>query len=173
LLAIGCGNALAGDDGVGLEIVRRLEQCGDCECQLQAMPQAGVELLESFEKAETILFIDAVSSGAPPGTLYLARLPCPGLESRALGSVSSHGWGLTEVLALDQALGRQAPRLALLGVEIADVSPSPRLSPAVEKAARVVVEEFAHLEAMLMKTEGDSFCSFRRFLPGETSFPGG
>ncbi len=190
LLVIGCGNPLAGDDSAGVEILRRLRAREDCECELRAMPEAGVELLESLEEAEVILFLDAVSSGAPPGTLHLVPLPWAGIEPRALGALSSHGWGLAETLALAQALGRRAPfrtetgrapRLVLLGVEIARVSIGAERSAAVEEAIEVVVKNFSRLLSLVNREESAGWRCPRRFspagyeagLPGEISFPGG
>ena len=173
LRVVGCGNPYAGDDSVGLEIVRRLRAGGDGDCELLEMPQAGVELLNLLEDAEAILFVDAVSSGAPPGTLHLAPLPSPGIEPRTLGSLSSHGWGLAEMLGLAGVLGRQVPRLVLLGVEVGTVEPGRARTPAVEEAIQTVVEKFTEFRALLTEPEKDDWRSPRRFLPGDTSFPGG
>ena len=68
-LIVGCGNPDAGDDSVGLEIVRRLGEHGDCGCDLRAETAPGIELLELFPLADVILFVDAVVSGGAPGTL--------------------------------------------------------------------------------------------------------
>lgn len=172
LQVIGCGNVLAGDDSAGVEIVRRLRERGDCRCALRDLPHGGVELLESFEEADVILFLDAVSSGAPPGTVHLVPLPWPGIEPRGLSSLSSHGWGLTETLELARALGRRTPRLMLLGVEVAEVSLAARRSVAVEKGIAVIVETFSRLSCLLMD-QGASFWQMpHRFAPGEIPFSG-
>ncbi len=97
LMVLGCGNPFAGDDNVGLELVRRLRARGSCGCEFRDLPEGGLGLLELFDRADIILFVDAVLSGAPPGTLHLVPLPAREVVPRALGSVSSHGWGLDEV----------------------------------------------------------------------------
>lgn len=173
LRVVGCGNPYAGDDSAGLEVVRRLRARGDCACELLEMPQASVELLDLLQDAAAVLFVDAVSSGAPPGTLHLAALPAPGIEPRALGLLSSHGWGLAEMLGLAGAMRRQTPRLMLLGVEVGTVEPGRARTPAVEEAIQTVVEKFAEFRALLTEPEKDDRRSPRRFLPGDTSFPGG
>jgi hydrogenase maturation protease len=164
---VGCGNAQAGDDSAGLEIVRRLRERGDCPCELLERPQAGLELMDVLRDAERVLFIDAVSSGAPAGTLHLVSLPSTGVEPRALGAISSHGWGLAETLRLMAALHYRLPRLALLGVEIESVLPGAPRSAAVESAVQMVVERFEALEKLL--TSGDQWDGLtpRRFAPGE------
>jgi hydrogenase maturation protease len=169
LLIVGCGNPAAGDDSAGLEIVRRLSEGGDCGCDLRAETAPGVELLDVFPLADVILFVDAVTSGGVPGTLYLTSLPSKELEPRALGSLSSHGWGLAEVLKLAHALGRTVPRLYLLGIEAGTVAQGAPRSPAVEKAVALVVEGISDLRLLLLTSE---VISPRSFQPSDRSFPG-
>ena len=172
LRVVGCGNPHAGDDSVGLEVVRRLRARGDCECELLEMPQASVEMLDLLQGGGVVLFVDAVSSGAPPGTVHLAPLPSSGIEPRALGSLSSHGWGLAEMLGLAGALRRPTPRLMLLGLEVGTVAPGAPRSAAVEGATRTVVERFSQLRALLAEADEIQWRSPRCFPPGDTSFPG-
>jgi hydrogenase maturation protease len=169
LLIVGCGNPDAGDDSVGLEIVRRLGEHGDCGCDLRAETAPGVELLELFPLADVILFVDAVVSGGAPGTLYLTSLPAKELEPQALGSLSSHGWGVGEVVKLADALGRPTPRLYLLGIEAGAVAVGAARSDAVEEAIALVVERVAALKLLLLTSE---VLSTRSFPPDNDSFPG-
>jgi hydrogenase maturation protease len=172
LRVVGLGNPYAGDDSVGLEIVNRLRARGDCECELLALPQAGVELVEALENVEAVLFIDAVSSGSPAGTLHLIPLPSAEVEPRVLVSLSSHGWGLAETLDLMESLGRPIPRLALLGVEIGTVAPGAPRSPAVEAAMGTVVERFPAVYAFLAAAEKTGWAGPLRFPPGDASLAG-
>ena len=153
LLVFACGNVLAGDDGAGREIVRRLREKGDCGVEFQESLQAGVDLLQSFDKADIILFVDAVSSGAPPGTLHLVSLPWAGLEPRGVGSLSSHGWSLKETLELARALGKRVPRMLLLGVEVETISPNARRSKMVEEAIELIVRKFPGLVSSVMNCD--------------------
>jgi len=169
MLIVGCGNPAAGDDSAGLEIVRRLGELGDCGCDLRAETAPGVGLLDLFPLADVILFVDAVSSGRVPGTLYLTSLPSEELEGRALGALSSHGWGLAEVLELAHALGRAIPRLFLLGIEVGTVAQGAARSAAVEQAVELVVEKLSDLRSLLLTSE---VIVTRSFDPGDRSFPG-
>jgi len=169
LMIVGCGNPDASDDGAGLEIVRRLRERDDCGCDLRAEPAPGVDLLELFPLAEVIVFVDAVLSGGAPGTLYLTPLPTKELEPRALGSLSSHGWGIGEVLKLADALRRPVPRLFLVGVEAATVADGAPRSAAVEEAIELVVERASALKLLLLTSE---IPSLRSFPPNDRSFPG-
>ena len=169
LLIVGCGNPAAGDDCAGIEMVRRLGELGDCGCDLRAETAPGVGLLDFFPLADVILFVDAVTSGGAPGTLYLTSLPSKELEGRALGALSSHGWGLAEVLELAHALGRAIPRLFLLGIEAGTVAQGAARSAAVEQAVGLIVERISDLRTLLLTSE---VSVTRSFDPGDRSFPG-
>ena len=169
LLIVGCGNPAAGDDSAGIEIVRRLSDLGDCGCELRAETSPGVGLLDLLPLADVILFVDAVTSGEVPGTLYLNSLPSAELEPRALGSLSGHGWGLVETLKLANALGRTLPRLVLLGIEAGTVTQGAPRSAAVEQAIALVVERMPDLKFLLLSSE---IIGTRSFSPNDRSFPG-
>jgi len=167
LLVVGCGNPLAGDDNVGLELVRRLQGRGGYGCEFRNLPDGPLDLLELFDCADVMLFVDAVQSGVPPGTLHLVPLPSRSLMPRVLGAVSSHGWGLDEALRLALALGRNVPRLMLLGVELESVAPgTPRTAP-VDAALEVVVEHFPQLQAALQKGESPLWSRHHSYVPGQ------
>ena len=170
LLIVGCGSPDAGDDSAGLEIVRRLSEKGDCGCELRAETAPGVELLDIFALGEVILFADAVSSGRMPGTVHLTSLPSEELEPRALGALSSHGWGLSEALNLARALGHTVPRLFLLGIEAGTLAQGSPRSPAVEQAVKLVVERISDLRFLLLHSGA---IATRSFDPRDQSFPGG
>lgn len=172
LRVVGLGNPYAGDDSVGLEIVNRLRARRDCECELLVLPQAGVELVEALGNVEAVLFVDAVSSGSPAGTLHLVPLPSGEVEPRVLLSLSSHGWGLAETLELMEALGRPIPRLALLGVEVGTVEPGAPRSEEVEAAIGLVVSRFSALCEFLAGAEKNGSSGPLRFVPRDTTFPG-
>jgi hydrogenase maturation protease len=169
LLVVGCGNPAAGDDSAGIEIVRRLRERGDCECELRAETGPGIGLLDLLPLGDVILFVDAVTSGGVPGTLYLTSLPSAELEPRALGSLSGHGWGLVETLKLANALGRTVPRLVLLGIEAGTVTQGAPRSAAVERAIALIVERMLALKFLLLSSE---IIGTRSFSPLDRSFPG-
>jgi len=172
LLIVGCGNPDAGDDSAGIEIVRRLGELGDCGCDLRIETAPSVGLLDIFPLADVILFVDAVTRGGVPGTLYLTPLPSNELEPRGLGRLSSHGWGLVESLNLARSLGRAIPRLYLLGIEAGSVTQGAPRSPGVDQAINLVVERFPQLESLLLNHDSSATIGTRTFPPHDRSFPG-
>jgi hydrogenase maturation protease len=174
LLVVACGNALAGDDSVGARVLDALGGRTGEEVRLRFLPHVGIELLDlsAEAEAEAVLVVDAVVSGAPPGTLHLVALPSRDLLPRGLGSLSSHGWSLAETLGLARGLGRSLPRMMLLGVEIGSVAPGAELSPAVGAAVALVLERFPRLEALLLESDPRRWPGHWQFAPGDSSFPG-
>ena len=152
-LVIGIGNGLRRDDGAGLMAARRL-QAGAARVSRRrhsAEPfrvlehsGEGVGLIDCWEGADAVILLDAVRSGAPPGTIHRwdARLrPLPAKAFRG----SSHALGLAEAIELARALGRLPPYLVVYGIEGRDFEAGTALSPEVEAAlghcvARVLEE---------------------------------
>ena len=168
LLVIGCGNWMAGDDAAGLELARQLRAQGS-DCGPRDLPRLSLEVLDLFEEAERVLFLDAVVSGAPVGTLHLVPLPWPGMEPRSLGSVSTHGWGIPEIVRLAEALHRRVPKLYLLGIEIESISPGAPLTSAVRAAVERAMEQFEVIREWLIEG-GERLTSPRSSPPGSAGF---
>jgi hydrogenase maturation protease len=119
-LVVGLGNPLAGDDAIGLDIVRAAAPMTSCD--LMELPLAGTRLFDLLDREGPVLFVDAVVSDAPAGTIHLLNLPDECVHPRSFTSLSTHGWNLREVLSLRNVLGLVSPRIALLGIEVEDVS---------------------------------------------------
>jgi hydrogenase maturation protease len=138
MLVIGVGNAYRRDDAAGLVIARRLrEETGDA-IMVHEERGAGADLIDVWQDAAVVILLDAVSSGATPGTIvrFDARaqpLPAPFFRS------STHAVGVAEAIELARALGALPPRLIVYGVEGADFTAGEGLSLDVEKAVQAVV----------------------------------
>lgn len=169
-MVVGCGSSFAGDDDVGLEIADRLAT-GGYRCEFRELPDGGVGLLQLLDRADIVLFVDAVQCGAPPGTLHLVPLPSRQIVPRALGKVSCHGWGLEETLSLSLALGRRIPRLMLLGIELENPAPGASRTAPVNAALERVVEHFHELRAALEGSESPLWLGQHSYPPGEAQFP--
>jgi hydrogenase maturation protease len=144
-IVIGCGQPNSGDDAVGVELVTNVRHSTNRfpGIELHSSMSSGVELLALFARTESVLFVDAVVSDFEPGTLLLTKLPSSAVLPRHVGTLSAEGWGIGETLKLAQAEGQRLPRLALLGIEIADVIPGAPISSPVRAALRHAVDHFA------------------------------
>ena len=144
-LAVGIGNSFGGDDSVGIEVVRSLRNQEGLDCDLLIAGQREWDQMELWDREGCILFIDAVNSGADPGTVHLIPLPSAELGARQLKLLSSHGFGLADIIGLRQALKRSMPRCMLLGIEIESAKTGASQSEKVEHARWAVVSRFAWL----------------------------
>lgn len=135
ITVIGIGQSLRGDDAVGLEAVRRWreqfnETASRPEVQVEVCELPGLGLLDLFEGADSVLLVDAVQSGASPGTIH--RVGPGELAAFAAGSTSAHGWGVAETLELARQLGLPLPRIHLIGIEAGQMEIGAGLSAEVE-----------------------------------------
>jgi hydrogenase maturation protease len=135
-LVIGIGHPDRGDDAVGLLVAGRLD--GALRPGWQARAHMGdlTALLDLWEDVEAVLVVDAMRSGAAPGTVRVvdpAAEPIP----EGLAAASSHVVDLPEVLGLAETLGRRPAWLRIVAIEGARWGMGEGLSPAVEQALPV------------------------------------
>lgn len=147
VLVIGVGNVYRGDDGAGLAVIDMLRAKNLLSARLLKSGGDCCDLLDAWQNEETAIVIDAISSGAPPGTLYtfdaLAQI-LPGNVSFH----STHAFGVAEAIALGGLLGQLPATLFLYAIEGKNFTTGVGLSQEVEFAVREVVRR---VECDLMK----------------------
>ena len=143
---VGIGNRYRHDDGVGIAVVEGVSGRLPAGASAHLCEGEPAGLLEAWEGAEAVLVVDAVSSGAAPGTIHRLEAAAEPLPA-ALFRGSTHAFGLAEAVELGRALGRLPGRLAVFGIEGERFDAGEGLSPAVGRAA-------AELEAELLAACG-------------------
>ncbi len=140
-LILGIGNEWASDDGVGPEVVRRLqgrwkqggrESAEKVEFSILAQPD--LSLLDRIAGCAYLIVVDAVVAGQPPGTLHREMWEPGVLAARGVQRASSHGFGVRELLEMAAVMGKLPERVELWGIEIASTEPGQGLSPEVAGA---------------------------------------
>jgi hydrogenase maturation protease len=106
------------------------------QVEVLALDRPGPRLIEHMRGADTVILVDAVKSGAKPGTLH--RLEGHNLDGLVAHHTSSHGFGLAETLALADRMGEIPPHLKFVGLEVGEKSPS---SDEIVQLVKAVVEE--------------------------------
>jgi hydrogenase maturation protease len=137
---IGCGNRHRGDDQAGIVVAERLRELG-----FEADIHTGdaFALIESWRSNEDVILVDAVVTGAPPGTLHVwdSSLPGSGLPNAARDpAVSSHGFDLAKAIELGRALGEFPNRLRVYGIEGTQFERGAKISPIVLAAINSAVQ---------------------------------
>ena len=143
MLVIGIGNAYRSDDGVGPAVARALQTknlpCVQCKEDLGDT----LSLIEQWDTADTVILIDAVCSGAEPGTIYrfdaLAQ-PIP----TSVSLRSTHSLSLADALSIAAVLHRLPSRLIVYGIEGKHFGTGVRLSSQVEDAMKTIIEQVEH-----------------------------
>jgi hydrogenase maturation protease len=140
LALIGVGNRFRGDDAAGLEVAARLRAARPPGCRILEEEGEPASLIEGFELVKEALVVDAVSSGAEPGTLHrfdCTHEPLPTELFRA----STHALGVADAVELARELGRLPDRLAVYGIEGANFEAGEGLSPPVAATVDTLVGE--------------------------------
>lgn len=128
------GNPDRGDDGAGPAVAVRLREAG--------VPVTEVEeptrLVEILDDAGTTLIVDAVMSGAPPGSVILLDVTETSLPAGV--TASSHTISLAQGLELARTLGAWPERVIVIGIEVEEIHPRPGLHPGTSRAVAVATE---------------------------------
>jgi hydrogenase maturation protease len=138
-LVIGIGNAWRSDDGAGLAVARLL--AGTLPEGIDVLEREGepTSLIDAWEGADAVWLVDAVSSGAEPGTVYRHDASEQQLPA-AVFRTSTHHFGLAEAIELARAVGRLPRTTIVYGIEGASFETGERLSPDVDCATARVAE---------------------------------
>lgn len=120
MLVAGFGNVLRGDDGFGVEVVRRLQDAGTAPDGTVCLEigTGGVALAqELMTPCDRLVIVDAMTKGGAPGSVYVLRVE--GVETAR--AVDMHMAVPARVLELAQAMGTLPPEVYLVGCEPAMV----------------------------------------------------
>jgi hydrogenase maturation protease len=152
VLVAGLGNVLLGDDGFGVEVVRRLRAA--------ALPEGvrvedfGVRALhlayELLEPYERVVLVDAAARGEPAGTLFVIEPDVVDLGEPV--APDAHGLTPAAVLRIARELGARLDGLRVVGCEPATIEEGIGLSAPVENAVPEAVR------IVLRLLEGVSAC---------------
>ena len=145
-MVLGLGNPLVSDDSVGLRVAVELKSrlAGRPEVEVGEDYWGGLRLMERLVGWDRAIVIDAICTGAPPGTIH--RLPPDAIPTQR--SASAHDVNLPTALALGRQAGLHLPEdrhILLVGIEAEDVvnfgtSCTPAVAAAVPRAVETVLQ---------------------------------
>jgi len=140
IVVIGVGNEYRSDDGAGIAVARRLRERFPTGVTILEESGEGAALIEAWQGATWVMLVDAVSSGAPPGTIHrldASAAPLPAGFFR----YSTHAFSVADAVELARSLGQLPMQLIVYGIEGENFNLGVELSPAVEAAVAAVVEQ--------------------------------
>jgi len=140
---MGLGNVLMGDEGIGVYVVRAVEQrlaggpaAGNVECLDGGT--GGFTLLEPLQTAGRVILIDAAADGNPPGTVTRTT---PRFSRDYPPTLTAHDIGVKDLLDVFYIQGG-GPEVVLYAIAIDPQQPiSLELSETIAQAAQVAVAE--------------------------------
>jgi len=183
VLVAGIGNMFLGDDGFGVEVVRRMDRSAlPANVEVADYGIRGVHLAYELlnGRHDVLVMVDAVPVEGPPGTLAVIEVDAASVDGAAPGAdpadplgppaVDGHGMHPVAVLRLLRQLGGELPRVLVVGCRPAVIDECMELSQpvhaAVENAVRLVTElacdEAAHDETAHEETAHEQDVSVDR-----------
>lgn len=142
-LVIGVGNLLRTDDGVGIHVINRLSRLHPEVDTLDAA-MGSIEIIEAMRGYDRAVIVDAIETGAEPGTIY--RVNLTGGEKPPT-ITHSHGTDIITILQLGHQLypTEMPEETLLIAVEAEDTTtigdkPTPKVEEAIEKTLQIVAK---------------------------------
>jgi len=139
-IIIGVGNEYRGDDGAGLVVARKLRDRLNGDATVLELTGEFIALMDAWERASSVILIDAMQSGAAPGMICRFEAQKESLPQNAFRS-STHTFGVTEAIELARTLNRLPRQLILYGIEGKSFAPGKGLSAEVWEAVQEVVRQ--------------------------------
>lgn len=149
-LVAGIGNVFLGDDGFGVEVIRRLcERSKRDDVCIVDFGIRGIDLTYALlDGYDRVILVDAAPRGGAAGTLYVLEPDLAGLDVSAPNSLEAHSLVPSQVLLLAQGMGAVLRFVRVVGCEPARVpldddicvGLSPPVAAAVEGAVALVEE---------------------------------
>jgi hydrogenase maturation protease len=139
ILVLGLGNVLLGDDGLGAAALARLERDYDIPPKVRLVEGGtlGLLLLDEISAAEHLILVDAVATGAAPGSLV--RLDGSEVIDAVRERLSVHQVGVADLLDAARLLGRYPNSVVLLGLAPGAITLSVTRTPEVERGISALV----------------------------------
>ena len=143
-LVVGLGSPDRGDDAVGV-VVGQAVAARELPWVDVLTHEDPTDLVELWSGRERVVVVDAVRSGAEPGTLVVVETGAGGerLPESAWGRTGrggTHAFGLASAVELARALHRLPLHVVLVGVEAASFEHGAPLSAPVAAAVPLAVE---------------------------------
>jgi hydrogenase maturation protease len=140
VLVIGIGNEYRSDDGVGLAIARKIHGKHISSITVKEWSGEGAALVELWSGFKSVIIIDAVSSGAKPGTIFkfdACKEPVPA----KFFHYSTHAFSIAEAIELARTMKMLPSSLFVYGIEGLNFTAGTNISKAVQNSADQIIEQ--------------------------------
>ena len=148
VLAMGVGNYLMGDEGIGVHIVQKMEKI-NLPDYLDVLDggTGGFLLMNYFDEYPFVIFVDATMDGKPIGTVTVTE---PRFASDFPNALSVHDVGLKDMIEAVYLM-EHVPKMFLITISINEIRPMTlELDPKVEASIPEAIETIHELAAQVM-----------------------
>ncbi len=139
VVVLGIGNVLLSDEGLGVHVVRRLEERYAVPPLVEVIDggTAGMDLLDRVAGADALAIVDCAALGEAPGTVR--EIEGEGVPAFFQTRLSPHQIGLSDLLGAVMLLGEMPERLALIAAEPESLELDLSMTDAGERAAETAL----------------------------------
>lgn len=139
-LLLGLGNLLMEDEGVGLHVLKAIEEKYSFAPAIEIVDggTAGFELLPFFEHFDKVLMIDAVEFREEPG--FVGVLENDNILTELTNKMSLHHLGITDVLSVSKLMDYMPSDVRLIGIEPERIDVGMDLSDTVKNRINDVIQ---------------------------------
>ena len=139
IIVLGVGNELLSDEGIGIHVVKEIQQKNIFPSEVEVMEGGtdGFGLINIITDTDRLIVIDSIKGGSMPGTIYKFDIE-DAPSTPDIFKTSVHQIGILEVINLSSLIGK-TPKTTVIGIEPRSVSTGMELSEDVrEKIPRVI-----------------------------------
>lgn len=145
LLVIGVGNEARGDDAAGILAARAVARSNPPGVVVIEHGGEGADLAEVLGRGPRVVLVDALRSGAEPGTIRRIDAVAEALPETSFASGSTHAFGVADGIELARALETLPHELVIYGIEGGDFTagapPQAPVARAADEVARRILDE--------------------------------
>ncbi|HUD12969.1 MAG TPA: hydrogenase maturation protease [Terracidiphilus sp.] len=159
ILVAGIGNIFLGDDGFGVEVVRRLAHRNlPAEVRVIDFGVRGLDLAYAFQDGyETTILVDAFPHGQTPGTVSVVKPDTNAINATPGNFIEPHSMNPMNVLRMAKAMNGSLNHVLLVGCEPATLGGDEGCMGLSEPVESAVDQAVSTTEALI-----------KRILDGET-----
>ena len=143
---IGCGNLLFRDEGIGVHLIRYLQDKKlPADVELVDGATGGFDLISFIEGSNKVIIVDAVQGNGSPGDIY--KFGADDFEVESSPKTSLHDICLKDIFNIVKLTGTMPP-VTIFGVEPKTVDWGMELTEEVKavlpRLGQLVLEEVSH-----------------------------
>ncbi|MGD1046493.1 MAG: hydrogenase maturation protease [Bacteroidota bacterium] len=140
VLLIGIGNEYRSDDGIGLLIAKEIRKKQIPSVTVKEESGEGAALMEAWQGFQNVFIVDAVSSGAMPGTVFRIDANKETVPKKFF-HYSTHAFSVSETIELARAMNVLPPKVVIYGIEGNNFAAGTTISLLIQQTAHKIIDQ--------------------------------